>query len=278
LTSIAQVFQFETDTIRTAVVDGKEWVVAKDVCASVGISKYRDAVAQLDDDERVSATVDTLGGPQQMTLVNESGVYALLLISRSPKTKAFRKWVTATVLPSIRETGRYEIATQAVVPAQRRDFPVPTTLTEALRFAADEIEKRERVIAELAPKAEQADHYRRAEGITAIGDFANDLAQWARDNHGTTIKHADVRAYLAELGLLIRGNTIRNNEPTADAQKRGLMRIKHNVFDTNHHGTQSRASARLTEKGVALVWDRATQRIAATGSLKPSTAIERTAS
>ncbi len=154
---------------------------------------------------------------------------------------------------------------------------IPKTLTDALRFAADEIEKREKVIAELTPKAEQADHYRRADEIVAIGDFANDLALWARENHQVAIKHADVRAYLAELGLLIRGNTIRNNEPTAEAQKRGLMRIKHNNYETRTCGIQGSASARLTRKGVDYVWDRATARIAGNGSLKPSTAIERTA-
>lgn len=132
------------------------------------------------------------------------------------------------------------------------------------------------VIAELEPKAEQADHYRKANGITAIGDFANDLAMWAQETHGVVIKQVDVRDYLGELKLLIRGNTIRNNEPTADAQKRGLMRIKHNTYGTNTRGVQSSASARLTQAGVAYVWDRATQRIAANGSLKPSTAVERT--
>lgn len=82
--------------------------VVKDVCEALAISNYRDAVAKLDDDERGSVLVDTLGGRQQMTAVNESGLYNLIFQSRKPQAKAFRKWVTGEVLPSIRKTGRYE--------------------------------------------------------------------------------------------------------------------------------------------------------------------------
>lgn len=93
--------------VRTVVLDGEPWFVAKDACDVVGITKHRDAVAQLDDDERASMTVDTPGGPQVMTVVNEPGVYALMMISRSPTVKPFRRWVAHEVLPSIRRTGSY---------------------------------------------------------------------------------------------------------------------------------------------------------------------------
>ena len=89
---------------------GVPWFVAKDVCDVLGISKYRDVIARhLDDDERVSMNVDTLGGVQQMTSINESGVYALIFRSRKPQAKAFRKWVTSEVLPALRQTGSYSI-------------------------------------------------------------------------------------------------------------------------------------------------------------------------
>lgn len=131
---------------------------------------------------------------------------------------------------------------------------------------------------ELAPAAAQAEHYRAAEGLTAIGDFANDLALWARETHNVKVLHREVRDFMGELGLLIRGNTIRNNEPTADAQKRGLLRIKHSTFETKTRGTQSSDAARLTQKGCGLVWDRAVVRIAEHGSLLPPASMERKAS
>lgn len=100
-------FDYSGRQVRTVQVDGEPWFVAADVCAVLGISKHRDAVAQLDDSERASATVDTLGGRQAMSIVNEPGVYALMFISRKPEARAFMRWVTTEVLPSIRKSGGY---------------------------------------------------------------------------------------------------------------------------------------------------------------------------
>ncbi len=95
--------------VRTAIIDELTVFVGKDVCECVGISKYRDALAKLDSDERVSVFVDTLGGRQEMVCVTESGLYALIFMSRKPEAKKFRKWVTAEVLPAIRQYGFYSI-------------------------------------------------------------------------------------------------------------------------------------------------------------------------
>jgi prophage antirepressor-like protein len=105
--------------VRSLMVDGEPWFVANDACTAVGITKPRDAVAQLDDDERASTVVDTPGGPQVMTVVSEAGVYALMMISRSPVVKPFRRWLAHEVLPSIRRTGGYSVAGgDASVPVQ----------------------------------------------------------------------------------------------------------------------------------------------------------------
>ena len=106
------VFRFEgTREVRTVVRDGEPWFVAKDICDILDISQYRDAISTLDEDERASVVVDTLGGPQNMSAVNESGLYTLVFKSRKPEAKAFRKWVTSEVLPAIRKTGQYKAAT-----------------------------------------------------------------------------------------------------------------------------------------------------------------------
>lgn len=97
----------EFGEIRSAVVDGTPLFVAKDICDALGISKYRDALTRLDEDERASISVDTLGGKQSMIAVNESGLYTLVFQSRKPEAKAFRKWVTGEVLPNIRKHGFY---------------------------------------------------------------------------------------------------------------------------------------------------------------------------
>lgn len=97
----------EFGEIRSAVVDGTPLFVAKDICDALGISKYRDALTRLDEDERASISVDTLGGKQSMIAVNESGLYTLVFQSRKPEARAFRKWVTGEVLPNIRKHGVY---------------------------------------------------------------------------------------------------------------------------------------------------------------------------
>lgn len=91
--------------------------IAKDVCAVLGLSNRNMAVAGLDEDERALITVDTLGGPQSLLAVNESGLYSLILRSRKPQAKAFRKWVTSVVLPSIRTHGGYIAGQELTIPA-----------------------------------------------------------------------------------------------------------------------------------------------------------------
>ena len=101
-------FAFDENLVRTIVDEaGNFWFVAKDVCRVLEIEFYRDATARLDDDERGSVLVDTLGGKQEMSTISESGLYALVFRSRKPQARAFSKWVRAEVLPSLRKTGSY---------------------------------------------------------------------------------------------------------------------------------------------------------------------------
>lgn len=102
-----QVFDFEDNAVRVIEKDGEPWFVAADVCRVLDIKNSRDAVADLDDDEKGVVNTDTLGGKQEMRVINESGLYNLIFRSRKPEAKKFRKWVTAEVLPSIRKTGMY---------------------------------------------------------------------------------------------------------------------------------------------------------------------------
>lgn len=102
-----QIFNYQSNEVRTIMRNGEPWFVLKDVCAVLCISKYRDVAARLDSDERGSVRVDTPGGKQEMTIINESGLYNVVLRSDKPESKPFRKWVTGAVLPAIRKTGAY---------------------------------------------------------------------------------------------------------------------------------------------------------------------------
>jgi prophage antirepressor-like protein len=101
-------FLFDESTVRTTVLEGQPWFVGKDVCAALGIRNNRDALEGLDDDEKGVATTDTPGGKQNLGVVNESGLYALIFRSRKEEARRFRKWVTSEVLPAIRKRGYYD--------------------------------------------------------------------------------------------------------------------------------------------------------------------------
>lgn len=114
-------FDFEGRSVRVVTdSQGEPWFVAADICRVLEISKPENAYGRLDDDERDTRTVGTPGGPQDMVVLNESGLYSLILTSRKAEAKRFKRWVTHEVLPSIRKTGSY------AVPGAIASLPAPT--------------------------------------------------------------------------------------------------------------------------------------------------------
>ena len=101
------VFSFEKSPVRTVLVSGAPWFSSADAGKILQLSNIRASVALLDDDEKGVNTIDTPGGKQEISIVSESGLYALIFKSRRPEAKKFRRWVTSEVLPAIRKTGSY---------------------------------------------------------------------------------------------------------------------------------------------------------------------------
>lgn len=108
-------FNYEGQKVRTVIASGEPWFIAKDVCDILEIQNSRDAVGRLDEDEKstVVLTDGTPGNPNQ-TIVNEPGLYSLILGSRKPEAKTFKRWITHEVIPSIRKTGAYTVRPQSV--------------------------------------------------------------------------------------------------------------------------------------------------------------------
>ena len=101
-------FNFESSNVRVTMgANGEPMFVAADVCQALTIDNHRNVLARLDDDEKGVQSMDTPGGRQELATVNESGLYSLILTSRKPEAKRFKRWVTHEVLPSIRKTGSY---------------------------------------------------------------------------------------------------------------------------------------------------------------------------
>lgn len=142
-----QIFNYQSNEVRTVEMGGEPWFVLKDVCNILGISKYRDTAARLDADERGAVEVDTLGGTQQVIAVNESGLYHVILRSDKPEAAPFRKWVTSEVLPSIRKNGGYIAGQEQLSPQE--------LMAKALMVAQKTLADREARISELTAQNSQ---------------------------------------------------------------------------------------------------------------------------
>lgn len=147
-----QIFNYQSNEVRTVEMGGEPWFVLKDVCNILGISKYRDTAARLDADERGSVEVDTLGGTQQVIAVNESGLYHVILRSDKPEAAPFRKWVTSEVLPSIRKNGGYIAGQEQLSP---QELMAKALMAKALMVAQKTLADREARISELTAQNSQ---------------------------------------------------------------------------------------------------------------------------
>lgn len=159
---LQKVFDYGQNRIRTAIVDGVPWFVAADVCMALEIGNSSQAIARLDEDEKGLILNDTLGGPQQMVHVNEAGLYSLILTSRKPEARKFKRWITHEVLPVLRRTGTYTVG---------QEYQIPQTYADALRLAADMADQ----VGQLKPKAEQFDHFMSGENAQAMNVVAKAL-------------------------------------------------------------------------------------------------------
>ena len=97
----------EFGAVRSILIDGDPWFVAADVCKALELEKTNRALSRLDDDEKGAHSVSTPGGRQRMSIISESGLYSLILGSRKPEARAFKRWITHEVIPSIRKHGAY---------------------------------------------------------------------------------------------------------------------------------------------------------------------------
>lgn len=138
-----QVFEYrQTMDVRMVMQGDEPWWVLADVCRALGLERTDSVARRLDPDEKGTHLVSTPGGPQEMTIINESGLYMVIFRSDKPEAKAFKRWVTHEVLPSIRRTGRYELGGQTAPMALQGTGAAPLPLSaQSLWFTLLWLEK-----------------------------------------------------------------------------------------------------------------------------------------
>ena len=221
--------------IRTLTIDGEPWFVAADVCRALKIGNPSMAVERLDDDEKGISTIDTLGGKQRMTIINEPGLYSLVLSSRKPEAKAFRRWITHEVIPTIRKYGGY--MTKSLL---EQVLENPNLIYEFARRMLAEQQKNERLRQELdraKPKADYYDAFIHPESCTNIRATAKELK--VPEKMFTAFLIRKRYLYRAPSGSLM---------PYAKAADDGLFFVKDYIAVNGHQGVYTL----VTPKGKAL--------------------------
>lgn len=235
---ILRLFQFEEQNVRTLVIDDEPYFVGKDVAEILGYAKPRNAISvHVDDEDKKDAPIQgTLGGVQTMTMVNESGLYSLILSSKLPTAKKFKRWVTSEVLPTIRKHGAYMTEQKIEEALLNPD----TLITLAKQLKA---EKKQRLLAqkqveEMTPKAVFHDAVANAENTMLVRDVAHFLRQNGLYIGGTRFF----------VWLRLNGFLTKNNQPTQLSLERGYFKVKETVVHTNH-GFQTKTTPKITGRG-----------------------------
>lgn len=221
--------------IRTLTIDGEPWFVAADVCKALELGNPSMTVERLDADEKGISSIDTLGGKQRMAIINEPGLYSVILCSRKPEAKAFKRWITHEVIPAIRKYGGY--MTKSLL---EQVLENPNLIYEFARRMLAEQQKNERLKQELdraKPKADYYDAFIHPESCTNIRATAKELK----------VPEKTFTAFLIRKRYLYRAPS-GGLMPYAKAADDGLFFVKDYIAVNGHQGVYTL----VTPKGKAL--------------------------
>lgn len=240
-----QKFNFENNFIRTATVNDEPWFVGKDIAEALGYSNSSKAVlVHVAEEDKVMRSVPhSQNGNMvsQAAFINESGMYSLILSSKLPSAKKFKRWVTSEVLPAIRKHGIY--ATPDTVEAMIND---PDTMIQTLQALKEERSKRlaaEETSREMIPKAVFADSVAASKDSILIGQMAKILNQ-----NGHDIGQNRFFKYLRENGYLIKTGDSRNM-PTQKSMNLKILEITERTISTPYDGIKISKTPKVTGKG-----------------------------
>ncbi|ALJ24016.1 antirepressor [Lactobacillus gallinarum] len=212
-----QLFAFEGSQVRTLEIKNEPWFVGKDVAEILGYSRTADALkAHVDDEDKLTRQFTDSGQSRKMYIINESGLYSLILSSKMPNAKKFKHWVTSEVLPTIRKHGAYMTDEKAFDVIHNKNG-----LVDLLQQAADQLKQKDIQIAEMKPKALFADAITASETSILVGEMAKILK-----NGGVNTGQNRFFQWLRENGYLIKRKGTDYNMPTQKSMNLKLFEIK----------------------------------------------------
>lgn len=235
-----ELFNFRTQQVRTVLIENDPWFVGKDIATILGYAKTADAVRKhIDKEDKGVFVLETPGGKQPVTIINESGLYSLILSSKMPDAKVFKRWVTSEVLPTIRKHGAYMTDEKAFDVVHNK-----TGLADLLQQAADQLKQKDIEIAEMKPKALFADSVATSHTTILIGELAKILR-----GNGIDIGANRLFAWMREHGYLINRKGSDWNMPTQKSMDLGLFKIKETTINHSNGSTSISKTPKVTGKG-----------------------------
>ena len=221
----------EFGAVRTVIIDGEPWFVANDVFRVLAVKNTKDALHTLDDDEKSGVDIiDPHGRIQRTNCISESGLYSIVLRSRKPEAREFRRWITHEVIPSIRRHGMY--ATTPMLRKFQENPELIRLVCERMLAEKDRADRLDEKVSELQPKADFFDAFVNPDDGTNIRSTAKELG----------IPERMFCKFLQDAGFLYRcpaGNLMPYNKPSND----GLFIVRDFYTQFGHHGTYTLITA-----------------------------------
>lgn len=236
-----QIFNFNNKQIRALTIEGEPYFVGKDVVDILGYRNgSRDINRHVDEDDRMGYRIGTPSrGEQTMTVINESGLYSLILSSKLPKAKEFKHWVTSEVLPTIRKHGAYMTDQKAAAIVTDKG-----SLADLLQQAAEQLKRKDIQIEQMKPKALFADAVSTSDTPILVGELAKILHQ-----NGVSMGQNRMFRWLRDNGYLISKKGTSYNMPTQRAMELGLFKIKENAITHSDGHVTITKTPKVTGKG-----------------------------
>lgn len=235
-----QNFDFNGAQVRALTIDNEPYFVGKDVADILGYKNgSRDINAHVDIEDRLKYQISTSGQKRIQTLINESGLYSLILSSKLPTAKQFKRWVTSKVLPTIRKHGAYMTDKKAEAIVTNKD-----ALADLLKQASDQLKEKDIQIAEMKPKALFADAITESHTSILVGDLAKILRQ-----NGVEIGARRLFKWLRDNHYLISRKGSDYNSPTQRSMEMGLFEIKESSHINGNGVNVITKTPKVTGKG-----------------------------